>query len=433
MTNVAFEESRRQGDDEAPAAAAASPINAAEVRPVPRISIQAFCESPEVSAVVEAAASDRRMARAHVKVHTGGITAAAEFYQGAATPNLIIVETKLAHDKIDAELDRLADVCDAGTKVIVIGHVNDVELYRKLVRRGVSEYLVAPLDLLRIIKAIGDLYGERSAKPLGRTIAFVGAKGGVGSSMVAHNVGWAIARNFHHDVVVADLDLAFGTAGLDFNQDPTQGIAEAIHSPERLDDVFLDRLLARCSDHLSLLAAPATLDRTYDFDEHAFVQVIDVAQSGVPAVILDLPHGWTAWKKKTLLAADEVVITAEPDLANLRNAKNLVDLLRQSRKNDSPPRLVLNKTGIAKRPEIKPDDFANALNLVPIAVIPFDAQAFGTAANNGQMLAETDAKSPIAEHFDVIARAVTGRAEVKRHKRGMLDPLLARLRGNKSA
>jgi pilus assembly protein CpaE len=175
------------------------------------------------------------------------------------------------------------------------------------------------------------------------------------------------------------------------------------------------------------------LDRTYDFDEHAFVQVIDVAQSGVPAVILDLPHGWTAWKKKTLLAADEVVITAEPDLANLRNAKNLVDLLRQSRKNDSPPRLVLNKTGIAKRPEIKPDDFANALNLVPIAVIPFDAQAFGTAANNGQMLAETDAKSPIAEHFDVIARAVTGRAEVKRHKRGMLDPLLARLRGNKSA
>ena len=434
MSNLAFEEGPRHGDDQAaPAAAAASPIDAAEVRPVPRISIQAFCESPDVTAVVEAAASDRRMARAHVKVHTGGIAAAAEFYQDAATPNLIMVETKLSHDKIDAELNRLADVCDPGTKVIVIGHVNDVDLYRNLMRRGVSEYLVVPIDLLRVIKAIGDLYGERAAKPLGRTLAFVGAKGGVGSSMVAHNVAWSIARNFHHDVVVADFDLPFGTAGLDFNQDPTQGIAEAIHSPDRLDDVFLDRLLARCSDHLSLLAAPATLDRTYDFDENTFVQVIDVAQSGVPAVVLDLPHGWTAWKKKTLLAADEVVITAEPDLANLRNAKNIADLLRQSRKNDSPPRLVLNKTGIAKRPEIKPDDFAGALNLTPLAVIPFDAQVFGTAANNGQMVAETDAKSPIAEHFDVIARAITGRAEVKRQKRGMLDPLLARLRGNKSA
>jgi pilus assembly protein CpaE len=433
MSNLAFEESSRQPEDEPRPAAAPSSLNAAEVRPVPRISIQAFCESPEVTAAIEAAAGDRRMARAHVKVHTGGISAAAEFYQGAATPNLIIVESKLPRDRLDAELDRLAEVCDAGTKVVVIGHVNDVELYRDLVRRGISEYLVVPVDLLRIIKAIGDLYGERSAKPLGRTIAFVGAKGGVGSSTVAHNVAWSIARNFQHDVVVADLDLAFGTAGLDFNQDPTQGIAEAIHAPDRLDDVFLDRLLARCSDHLSLLAAPATLDRTYDLEEGAFAPVIDVAQGGVPAVVLDLPHGWSAWKRRTLLAADEVVVTVEPDLANLRNAKNLVDLFRQSRKNDSPPRLVINKTGIAKRPEIKPDDFANALSLAPLAVIPFDALLFGTAANNGQMIAETDAKSPIAEHFDVIARAVTGRAEAKRQKRGIFDPLLARLRGNKSA
>jgi pilus assembly protein CpaE len=334
MSNLAFEENRRQAPDELqPAAAVAAPsgLSVADVRPIPRISIQAFCESPELAAAIEAAASDRRMSRAHVKVHTGGIAAAAEFYQEAATPNLIIVESKLPRDRLDAELNRLAEVCDAGTKVVVIGHINDVELYRDLTRRGVSEYLVVPVDLLRIIKTVGELYVDRAAKPLGRTIAFVGGKGGVGSSMVAHNVAWAIARNFHNDVVVADLDLAFGTAGLDFNQDPTQGIAEAIYAPERLDDVFLDRLLARCSDHLSLLAAPATLDRTYDFEEGAFAQVIDVAQIGVPAVILDLPHAWNGWTKKTLLAADEVVLTVEPDLANLRIAKNLVDLLRQAR------------------------------------------------------------------------------------------------------
>ena len=194
MSNLAFEENRQPPDAESRPAVAASSLNAAEVRPVPRISIQAFCESPEVTAAIEAAAGDRRMARAHVKVHAGGIAAAAEFYQGAATPNLIIVESKLPRDRLDAELDRLAEVCDAGTKVVVIGHVNDVELYRDLVRRGVSEYLVVPVDLLRVIKAIGDLYGERSAKPLGRTIAFVGAKGGVGSSTVAHNVAASMAR-----------------------------------------------------------------------------------------------------------------------------------------------------------------------------------------------------------------------------------------------
>jgi pilus assembly protein CpaE len=420
MTDLAFKDMGRAADRSIDAVA--------EVRPVPRISIQAFCESPDLIAAIEAAARDRRMARAHVKVQTGGIAAAAEFYQGAATPNLIIVETRLPRERLEAELDRLAEVCDPGTKVVVIGHVNDVELYRGLSQRGISEYLVAPVDLMGVIKAVSDLYVERNTQPLGRTIAFIGAKGGVGSSMVAHNVGWAIARNFENDVVVADLDLAFGTAGLDFNQDPAQGIAEAVNAPDRLDDNFLDRLLARCSDHLSLLAAPATLDRTYDFAEGAFEHVIDVAQSGVPTVILDIPHAWNAWVKKTLLAADEIVITAEPDLANLRNTKNMIDLLKAARTNDHPPRLVINKANLAKRPEIKVDDFATALGVEPAVVIPFDAQLFGTAANNGQMIAETDAKSPIAESFDLLARTLTGRAEVKRQKRNSfaLAPLLER-------
>jgi pilus assembly protein CpaE len=298
-----------------------------------------------------------------------------------------------------------------------------VELYRGLTHRGVSEYLVAPVDLMGVIRAVSDLYVDRATQPLGRTIAFIGGKGGVGSSMLAHNVAWSIARQFENDVVVADLDLPFGTAGLDFNQDPTQGIAEAVNAPERLDDNFLDRLLAKCSDHLSLLAAPATLDRTYDFDEGAFEQVIDIAQSGVPAVVLDLPHAWNAWVKKTLFSADEVVLTVEPDLANLRNAKNMVDLLRQHRTNDIPARLIINKSGLAKRPEIKVEDFSSALNLKPLAIIPFDAALFGTAANNGQMIAETDPKSPITAAFDLIARTVTGRGEVKQKKTSFLGSL----------
>ena len=404
-----------------------------DVRPVPRISLQAFCESPGLVEALEDAASDRRMARAHVKVHGGGVAAAAEFYRDAATPNLIMVESQLPREQLEAELDRLAEVCDAGTKVVVVGAVNDVSLYRSLVHRGISEYLVSPVDVAGIIKAVSGLFVDQSAQPLGRTIAFVGAKGGVGSSMVAHNTAWAISRNFQNEVVVVDLDLAFGTAGLDYNQDPAQGVAEAVNAPERLDDNFLDRLLARCSDNLSLLAAPATLDHAYDFGEFAFEPVIDVAQAGVPVVVLDVPHMWTAWVRKTLMAADEVVITVEPDLANLRNAKNIVDILRQERPNDAPPRMVVNKTGVTKRPEIGISDLTEALGLEPLATIPFDPQLFGTAANNGQMIAEIDEKNPIVGTFDRAASSVTGRAEVKRAKRRLLGPLLAQLQRKKSA
>jgi pilus assembly protein CpaE len=422
MTNLAFD------DATAPAAKADSRAEAASLRPVPRISLQAFCETPELAATIEAAASDRRMSRAHVKVHMGGIAAAIEFYGSAPTPNLIMVECRMPAEALLEELDRLANVCDPGSKVVVFGQVNDVGLYRALAHRGISEYLVTPVTEVQVIRTVAELYAEPGAEPLGRTIAFVGGKGGVGSSMVAHNVAWAVARNFANDVVLADLDLAFGTAGLDFNQDPTQGIADAVNAAGRVDETFLDRLLARCSDHLSLLAAPATLDRTYDFDEVAFEPVIDVAQASVPTVVLDLPHMWSAWVRKTLVSADEIVITCEPDLANLRNAKNLIDLLKQGRKHDSPPRIVINKAGMPKRPEIKIPEFAAALEIEPLAVIPFDAQLFGTAANNGQMIAETDRKSPIVASFDQIAQVVTGRSEIRRPKKSGLGSMLSAFR-----
>ena len=112
----------------------------------------------------------------------------------------------------------------------------------------------------------------------------VGAKGGVGASTIAHNIAWAIApRCSTLDAVVADLDLAFGTAGLDFNQDPPQGIADAVFSPDRIDTAFVDRLLSKCTDHLSLLAAPATLDRVYDFGAEAFDSIFDTLRTPCPA------------------------------------------------------------------------------------------------------------------------------------------------------
>src|SRR5690606_36359748 len=124
---------------------------------------------------------------------------------------------------------------------------NDVALYRELVRRGVSDYLIAPVNTLDIVRAVCGLYSAPDAKPVGRILAVIGAKGGVGASTVAHNVAWSIARDLSLDSVVTDLDLAFGTAGLDYNQDPPQGIADAVFSPDRIDTAFVDRLLSKCS------------------------------------------------------------------------------------------------------------------------------------------------------------------------------------------
>ena len=328
-------------------------------------------------------------------------------------------------------LHRLSEYCDPSSKVVVIGHYNDVALYRELIRSGISEYVVAPVSTADVVSVIASIFVDPDAEPIGRSIAFVGAKGGVGSSTIAHNVAWSMSTLFKSEVVVADLDLAFGTANINFDQDPAQGIAEAVFAPERLDEVFLDRLLAQCAEHLSLLAAPSTLERVYDFDAEAFAQIIDTVQRSTPLIVLDVPHIWSGWSKNTLIRADEVVITATPELANLRNAKNLVDMLKRLRPNDPPPRLILNQAGVPKRPEISAKDFSEPLGITPMAVIPFDPLLFGNAANNGRMLGEMDAKNAVSLVITEIAHTLTGRSEGKAKKLPGLGGILNRLKARK--
>jgi pilus assembly protein CpaE len=408
-------------------AIASEPAHHEHIAPAPRVSVQAFCETVETAAAVQGAGDDRRLDKAHLKIQMGGIAAAIEAYNGSPTPNVIIIENENRGDAILKGLDSLAEVCDSGTRVVVIGHVNDVVLYRELVRRGVNDYLIAPIGTIDIVRSICGLFSAPDAKAVGRIIAVIGAKGGVGASTIAHNVAWAVARELKLDTVVVDLDLGFGTAGLDYNQDPAQGIADAVFSPDRVDNAFIDRLLSKCTDHLSLLAAPATLDRVYDFSAEAFEPIVDSLRATVPCIVLDVPHQWSGWTKKTLIGADDILVVASPDLANLRNTKNLLDLLKAARPNDRQPRYCLNQIGMAKRPEIKPADFAKALETQPTAIIPFDPQVFGTAANNGQMIAELSSSHKVAGIFQQLAQDLTGRMESKKARTGLLSPLLGKL------
>ncbi|MEH2510853.1 pilus assembly protein CpaE [Nitrobacteraceae bacterium AZCC 1564] len=405
-----------------------TPAAEEHIAPAPRVSVQAFCETVETAAAVQAAGEDRRLDKAHLKIQMGGMTAAIEAYRTAPTPNVIVLETDGRADILGG-LDQLAAVCDAGTRVIVIGRVNDVLLYRELVRRGVSDYVIAPVAPLDVVRSICGLFSVPEAKAVGRIIAIVGAKGGVGASTVAHNVAWAIARDLALDSVVADLDLAFGTAGLDYNQDPPQGIADAVFSPDRIDTAFIDRLLSKCTDHLSLLAAPATLERVYDFGTEAFDAIFDTLRTTMPCIVLDVPHQWSGWTKRALVGADDILIVATPDLANLRNTKNIFDMLKAARPNDRPPLYCLNQTGVPKRPEIGIGEFAKAIESQPIVTIPFEPQIFGSAANNGQMIAEIAANHRVTEMFLQIAQRLTGRAETKKQRNSFLSPLLGKLRG----
>ena len=380
---------------------------------LPPIALHAFCDTPEMVTTMNEAIADRRLSRVHASVHPGGVAAAIATYRTGASPDLVILESRASAADLHAQLDELAEVCHAGTKAIVIGYANDVALYRELVMRGVNEYVVAPVGPIGIVAAIARLYQHAGAKKRGRSFAFFGAKGGVGSSTLANNVASTIARSSGRDVIIVDLDLPFGSTNLDFNFDPTQGFAQALEDPARLDDVLLERLLTNCADHLRVLSTAASLQDPRALEETALAQLIEVAQTIVPFVVLNVPHTWTAWAKQTLLLADEVVITAAPDLTSLRNAKLLVDLLKKARPNDAPPRLVLNQVGMPKRSEIKPKQFAESLGVGLTACIPFEPSTFSAASSHGRMIADGRAGAAVRTTFAKIAEAIVGSSLAK--------------------
>lgn len=406
------------------------PITLADVdegghRAIPAIAAMAFCETDRTASLIEAVGSDRRMQQATVQTQTGGLEAAIAYLTENPTPNLLILESSAANATMIAQIDELASHCDEGVQVMVIGNTNDIGLYRQLMARGVSEYLVPPIAPVQIVRSISQLFADPDAPFVGKSISVVGAKGGVGASTIAHNLAWALSESAEVNTALIDLDLSFGTTALDFNHENQQTVADALLAPERVDDAVVSKLLSKVTDRLSLFTAPATVSQIMDIPPEAYSAIIDTVRRVMPYVVLDIPHGWSEWTYRTLLSSDEVILVCQPDLASLRNGKNIIDELKAQRPNDAPPKLVINMMGVPKRPEIPAKDFAAAIEVEPSIVLPFDPQLFGTASNNGQMISETDAFAVSSVAIDQLAGEISGR-DIAVQPKSMLQKLLGK-------
>lgn len=396
-----------------------------KVLQIPQISIQAFYETTATAQLMQLSATDRRMSRTHITMQAGGIVAAREFYQNIPTPNLILIESRLAQTELLAALDDLASVCDSGTKVCIMGHENDIMLYRSLVAKGVSDYLVLPTSPLRLIESIFNIYHDPSSEPLGKRYAFFGAKGGVGSSTLAHNIAYSIGYNIQDSVTVVDMDFAFGTLGLNFNQDPTQDLAELLKTPDRIDEATIDKMMLKHGGHLNLLPNITSIEKAADISVGAVGNLLQCLSQSVANSIIDLPHVWNDWVKATLVQADQIVITATPDLASLRNTKNIIDFLKVSRVQDKDPIVIMNQVGMIKKPEIKTKDFSDTIGVPIVVEIAYDPRLFGTAANNGQMIQEFTKNDKVLTQINDLAQTLLSKkTPAMNQKKGLLDMLL---------
>lgn len=382
-----------------------------------KLHIDAFAATPETARVFGQLREDRDLAKSRIAVHDGGLAAAARFYAENPTPQVILVEEVGDDREMMEHLGMLAEVCEPGTKVIVVGQLNDIGVYRTLMAQGVSEYLYAPVTVRQITDTLGAIFADPSAAPRGRLLAVFGARGGVGASTLAQNVAWETAQALGEDIIYIDFDVSFGTSPLAFNAEAKNDLGDALAQPERIDAVLLERFLVRYGDHLQILMGAGDLRAQPSYDPEAVDKVMEVARQMAPVVVADVPHIWAPWTEQLLRTADDLVVVAQPDLANLRDCKNLVEQVI-GRRGDLPTRLVLNRVDAYKKTQLSAKDFQETLGFAPALSIPFDPNLFGTASNHGQMLGETARTHKTVEALRHLAGQMTGRGGGDRKGKG---------------
>ena len=243
----------------------------------------------------------------------------------AKEPDLVLVESEKVGAALDDDLDALSANCSPNTRVMLFGADNDIVLYKKLIGLGITDYFTPGASPDQVMSSIEETFLEGDAENQARVIAFIGANGGAGSSVVAANVAYCLAEQYNQPVTLLDLDLSFGVAGLEFDIQSKQSVMEALGQPERLDETLVERFLIPHTENLSVLPSTGDLAGIDELNHEALETLTTLLQQMNSFVVLDLPRTWRPWVRETIIDCDELVIVAQPELVALRNAKNLLD------------------------------------------------------------------------------------------------------------
>jgi pilus assembly protein CpaE len=382
-------------------------------RPAPAISIHVSWDRAAGAALAETLAADPLLARADISDTRGGVGGAAAHLAKLNPPDLLILESTLKSGALLEAIDALQASLSPATKIFIVGDVNDVTLLRDLARRGIMHYFLVAAGAEDIVRAICDLYADVDRS---RVIAIVGSRGGAGASTIAHNLAWSFAERYDASTTLIELDIAFGTTAFSFDQRPSHSVAEGVHDPQLINEAFLDRVGVMQTERLRLIAAPSALGEDLALERAAVGALIRNARRMSKVVVLDVPHVWDACIKDVLERANDVVIVAPPDLASLRNAKSLFDVLKPLRPTNHEAMVALSMVGASKASEISEKDFTGAVGAKPILAFEFDPALFAGSALKRQMIGEAAPQSAAARQIDDLAALITGRKLVKRRK-----------------
>jgi pilus assembly protein CpaE len=341
-------------------------------------------------------------------VRAGNSKDALQFFSEASPPRVLIVDIAEGDDPVTTMLS-LVTAFPPETRLIGIGHVNDIGLYRELTEAGIVDYLVKPisekvlsaaLSRAEELPELGD--GEAAETP---RIAVVGTRGGVGASSIAVNLAWLIAEERKLKTALVDLDLWFGTVALALDIEPTRGLREALENPARIDSLFVSSATAKLTDHLSVMATEETIAGEVALDPGASEILLEALGRANDVIMVDLPRTAFRMRHHVLQASTAAVLVTEMDLPSLRDSIRLLGAIEEAN-SEIPVYVIANRAG-SKKQAMPAAEFKKAMGRKIDYIVPEDPKAFIDAANNGKPLVAAAPNSKAAKVLRQVAAQLT--------------------------
>jgi len=357
------------------------------------------------------------------KVRAGDLASARKAIDPKSPPDLMLLDISGNADPVTA-LDEILQLCPRTTRVLVIGSVNDVSLYRSLTSLGVIDYLVKPVSGEVLHDALAALLDDRGPEGSGglqmRVTAFLGARGGIGTTSIAVSTAWYFVHEFHQRAALIDLDLHFGTLALGLDLEPGRGLREALEHPERIDSLLISSAMSSAGDRLKVLAGEESLDETMHFHAEGFDPLFELLAKDFDQLVVDLPRALDEGSRHVIANSDTFVMVTDLSLAGLRDALRIMDLVKRIGSKAAPV-VVASQVGAPHRGEISQREFERGLGQGLDHVISYDPKAAVAMARNGKALPAAGRGSKAAEEILTLAQRLSGRETAK--KRSILGRL----------
>lgn len=334
-------------------------------------------------------------------------------------PDVAVVSLDSDHTKALQLIATLATEAP-GMPILAVSGRGDGQSILQALRSGAKEFLTAPVVLEELLTALQRLARSRvasdgspvpngTAKSDSQVIAFCGARGGVGCTSLAVNLGATLAQDPSVSAALIDLDLALGDADVALDLMPDYTLADVALNIERLDMTFLRRSLSKHSTGLSLLPHPVQMEDAGLIREEHLQRVIGLLRASYTHLILDLSKGFTPTDVTALRMADVILLVSQLELTSLRNTVRILLTLGADESLSEKVKVVLNRVGSEADIGLKKAE--ETIGKPIFWQVPNDARSMIESRNAGVPLIQHAPRSKVQGAIAGLAQALCGKGE----------------------